>query len=132
MRKLALANCWIEFGIFEVVLSDWPIGNDFTPFTSSHITPCFIISLLPVFVAEHAQAAKLEKKKTITVASAQKLGHLTKKNKKTAKREKIPTSFSVPIELIRPSSKWRVRVTSIATETMSLRYMRGVDVDDGL
>lgn len=132
MRKLALANCQAEFGTFKAILSDPPTGNDFPPSTSPHIAPSSTASPLPVSAAERARTAKLKKKKAMAAASAQKLGYLTEKDKRTAKRKRTPTPPPVPMELIRPGSKRRVRVTSIAAETTPSRRIRRAEADDGL
>lgn len=132
MRKLVLANCRVEFGTFKVVISDLPTSNDFTPSTSPHIVFSFIVFLISVSVAKDTWAAKLKKKKAITAASAQKLGNLTQKNKRTAKWKRISTFLFILMELIKPDSKRKVRVTSIAAEIMPLRCMRRAKVDDEL
>lgn len=130
MRKLAIANRRAEFGTFKALLSDPPTGNDLPPSASSHTAPP-TASPLPISAAERARAARLEKKKALAKASAQKLGHSTGKAKEAAKRKRTPTPPPVPMELIRPGSKRRVRVTSIAAETTPSRRMRRAEADDG-
>ena len=77
-RKLAIANCQVEFGTFKALLSDSSTSNDLLPSTFSHTAPP-TTSLLPVFAAEKAQAARLEKIKALVTVSAQKLDYLPRK-----------------------------------------------------
>lgn len=132
MRKLALVNCQTEFSTFKTGLSNPLTGNNFLASISLYIAPSFITSSLPVSTIRRAQAAKLEKKKAMTAASAQKLGHLTEKDKRTAKRKRISIPLPVLMELIRPNSKRKVRVMSIAAETTPLHCMRRAEADDVL
>lgn len=84
MRKLAIANRQAEFGTFKALLSNLPTGNDLFSSASSH-TACPTAFSLPISAAKRAQAARLEKKKALAEASAQKLGHSTGKAKGAAK-----------------------------------------------
>lgn len=130
MRKLVIANCQAEFGTFKALLSDPPTGNDLPSSASSHTTPPSAF-FLPISAAEQARAARLEKKKALAATSAQKLGHSTGKAKGAVKQKTISTLSPVLMELIRPGNKRRIRVTSIATETMPFCCMRKVEADDG-
>lgn len=124
-------HCQADFGTFKTIISDPLTNNDPTlsvgppsvaplAASSSAAFP-FLIS-----ATHRTRAAKVEKKKAIAVASAQKIGQTAKKNG-MVKRKRTPTPLPVPMELIRPGSKRKVRVTSIAAENTPSRRMQRIE-----
>lgn len=126
--------CWAEFGTFKTILSNLSTSHDPALATDSLSMAFFVASSsatppLLVFVTQCAQAIKVEKKKTIVVASAQKICKTAKGNG-IAKYKKTPMSPPVLIELIGPGSKQRGRVTSITAKNTPSSCMRKIETCD--
>lgn len=113
-----------KFGIFKtILLSDLTNSNDSailadlllaaSPTALLSATSFFLVSII-----QCARAAKVKKKKAMTVVSAQKIGQIAKRNG-IANRKKTQISLSVLIELIKLGSKRRVRVTVLQLKPLS-------------
>lgn len=127
-------HCQAEFGTFKTIISNPLTDNDpALPIGPPSVAPLTASSSaaspFPVSAIHRARAVKVEKKKAIAVASAQKIGQTAKKNG-MVKRKRTPTPLPVSMELIRPGSKRKARVTSIAAENTPSHCMRRIEAGD--
>lgn len=136
MRKLAASNRRAQIGTFKDLLSNSPTSDDSHNNLLLHptgIIPSSHPNLLPsttlVAAALLARQMGLQAKKAVSETLAQKLGCTSKEKAKTSKRKRTSTPPPSSMELIRPGSKRRVRVTRIAAESTPSRRMRKLKKD---
>lgn len=115
---------------FKAILFYPPIANDSTALVDLFSAAFFAVLLSTtssflIFAIQYAQAVKVEKKKTLAIVLAQKIGQTVKKNG-IKKRKKTPILFPVLIKLIRAKSKQKMRVTSIAAKIIPSYYIRKI------